>query len=233
MTRAERQESAAREKIGAKLRALREKLNCTQDDLAKTLNLNRGYISQIEVGYSGIALQRATDTVRAAYSQFGEQFEEPSMQQIQLPITVSAPGEVDFSNVPPEYTESAVAKRVQAFQQEFALRPKQLADLFGLSSGHEYVIRTGRHGSSLYARKNTLSVIDRETEIRRANRATARPRGPSTTPITPAPTQSDVAVPAVLVKDAASLLATLACDFATRHRFQKLPDGSYLVVKER
>lgn len=224
-----------------KLKTLRQKLTCSQPELADAIGVSRSYINLIENVNNSCNLQHAEEVVKKAYSQFGAPYEDvTAMQQLTLPALVrNAPADVDPELFSRGVTKSETARRINLFKDEFRLRPPQLAQLFGVSGGHEYVLRTGREHTSPEMRRKVLAIIDRETAKRRAAAHTVN-HTPRASPTTPAPVavaaeasgQDTVMSPAVLVRNVSALINALDFDFKTRHQFSKLPDGTILVVKE-
>lgn len=252
--------ASKRASLRAKLKTLRQKLACTQPELAEAIGVPYSYVNLIENRSGTCNVDRAEAVVKKAYEQFGAPYEDvTAMEQMTLPAltrttTPSAspgPAEVDPELFSRGATRSETARRIRMFKEEFGLKPAELAHLFGLSGGHEYILRTGRETSGLDTRKKVLAIIDRETSKRRGTSSTTPSTATTTAPAlpvtagntAPAPeantvnTQAKaladtVVSPATLVRNQLGLAGAINFDFKTRHIFSQLPDGTILVVKE-
>lgn len=240
VTMSREQIQAKRAALREKLKALRTKLACTQPELAEAIDVPYSYVNLIENRSGSCNVQRAEAVVKKAYQQFGAPYEDISaMQQMTLAgFSRNAPAEIDPEIAGRGATRSETARRINAFKDEFRLRPPQLAQIFGVSGGHEYVLRTGKDNTSLEIRKKVLAIIDHETAKRRNSvppRLVAPPVQPTVVASAPVPSvvasTDTVMSPAVLVYSAAALHTAIDFDFKTKHQFSKLPDGTILVVK--
>lgn len=234
--------TAQRNTLAQKLRALRQTAGCTQAEIADALAIKKGYVAHIESAYPRLDIERVEALVKKAHEYFSVPFAPPAAV-----TPVAPPAEVDNSvtatpaAVPLGISREAVAGRIRQFQEEFNVSIPELAHMFRLSEGHTYVIRTARPGASHQTLRNIVAILDRETAARRSRRTGARRNGvtppePVAAPIVSAATVTtgtDTVIPAILVRDATTLLTAIDYDFQTQHRFQKLPDGSYLIVKAR
>lgn len=246
------QKTEARVRLRNKLLALRKQVNCSQQEIADLIGIKHSYAALLESSRKKYDVIKAEALIRKAYTALGVDFDATPVPVAQMAFTFnqaapSTPAEID-PEILTRLTPQEVSRRIKEFAQEFTLLPDDLARLFGVSRGHEYILRSGRSPSGIKMRRKVIQIIAKmsarwraEAAARDTNTHTAPVRNeapviaapaPMVTPPPPVIKATDTVIPAVLVKDEASLISALSFDFTTKHRLQRLPGGAILVSKE-